>query len=123
MADLSITAATVVAGTGALPQDGTSGATVTAGAVVYEDTTTNTWKLAQCDGTVTESTVKGIAMNGASANQPLRVIIAGPYTVGATVAIGTVYALSATAGSICPIADITSGQYVTVLGVATSATV
>jgi len=40
--------------------------------------------------------------------------------LGATLAVGTVYAVSATKGAIAPIADISSTQFVTVLGIATT---
>jgi hypothetical protein len=36
---------------------------------------------------------------------------------------GTVYYLSATAGGICPVADLASGQYPCAVGIATSTTV
>lgn len=40
--------------------------------------------------------------------------------LGATLTVGTVYGISATKGAIAPIADITSTQFVTVIGIATT---
>lgn len=124
MADISITAANVVAGGGARISVGLAGATITAGQVVYLDTSTNTYKLADCDSaTAAARSPAGIALNGASANQPLDVLTAGPITIGGTLTAGTAYYLSGTAGGICPVADLGSGDYPTIIGIATSTTV
>jgi hypothetical protein len=124
MADLSITAANVVAGAGSTKRSGTAGATVTAGQVVYLDSATNTLKLADNDSaTAAVRSPVGIALHGATANQPLTYLSAGPITIGATVAVGDVLCLSSTAGGICPAADIAAGDYNTIIGIATSTTV
>jgi hypothetical protein len=124
MADLSITAANVARVNGEV-RTGTAGATITAGAAVYYDVSASTWKLAQADGTAAESgggtgSEVGIALNGAASTQPIDVQVTGDITIGATVALGTIYAVSATAGAIAPESDLTSGQYVTALGVPTT---
>jgi hypothetical protein len=49
MADISITAASVAASSAASKVTGVAGATITAGQVVYLDTTTNTYKLADAN--------------------------------------------------------------------------
>jgi hypothetical protein len=124
MADLTITASSVVAGSGAKKVTGTAGASITAGQVVYEDTATSTYKLADNDSaTAAVRSPAGIALHASSANQPLTILTKGPITIGATTAVGTVYCLSATAGGIAPVADMASGDYVTILGVGTSTTV
>lgn len=123
MADLTITAANVVKGTGASVRSGTSGATITAGQVVYEDSTTATFKLADADGAAALRSPVGIALNGASSGQPIDILTGGLITIGATMTAGLAYYLSKTAGGICPVADIASGGYATVLGIATSTTV
>lgn len=46
---------------------------------------------------------------------------AGTLTIGGTVVVGTVYVVSATAGGIAPSADLATGWYTTILGVATTA--
>jgi len=47
----------------------------------------------------------------------------GPITIGATVTGGVAYYLSPTPGGICPVADVLSGDYPTIIGIATSASV
>lgn len=124
MADLSITAANVVAGNGADIDRGTAGATVTAGQAVYYDEATAEYLLADSNSaTVAARTPTGIALNGAANNQPLAVAKGGPVTIGATMTPGVAYYLSDTPGGICPVADVGSGEYATVIGIATSATV
>ena len=125
MADLTITAASVIAGSTATKETGTAGASITAGQVVYKDASdSGKFKLADNDSaTAAARTVYGIALHAASSGQPLTVLKSGPITIGATTAVGTVYMLSSTAGGIAPVADAGSGDYVTVLGVGTSTTV
>lgn len=126
MADLSITPASVVPGSHAKLVPGTSGGTLTAGAAAYYDTTTSTWKLADSDSSTATagSAGIGIAMNGASAGQPVVINLEDDdLTVGATVSMSApVYILSDTAGGIAPIADIDTGDYPVVLMVAKSTT-
>lgn len=124
MSDLSITAANVVAGSGARTVDGTAGASVTAGQVVYLDSSTNTYKLADCDSaTAAVRSPDGIALHAAASGQPLEVLTRGPVTIGATMTAGVAYYLSPNPGGICPVADVLSGDYPTIIGIATSTTV
>jgi hypothetical protein len=123
MADLVITAANVAAGTGARTTTGTAGATITAGQVVYQDPADNKYKPSDCNGaSAAIRSVAGIALNGASAGQPLTILLSGPLTPGATLTPGVAYYLSANPGGICPVADLIAGCYPTILGIATSAT-
>jgi len=124
MADLTITAASVIAGTGAKSVSGTAGATITAGQTVYLDSADNEYKLADCDSaTEAVRSPVGIALHGASDGQPLKVHTKGLITIGATMTAGATYYLSQNAGGICPIADLGSGDYRTIIGIATSTTV
>lgn len=120
-ADISITAASVVPGSNAKLITKTAGATITAGQVVYEDTSdSNKVKLADTDSaTALARVVLGIAATSASAGQPVVIIREDDdLTLGGTVAIGDLLILSGTAGGIAPSADAASGDYVTFLGVA-----
>lgn len=121
MADLSVTATSVVAVESEVTkQEYIFGETVTAGQSVYVDTANNNViKKAQADGTALEATVRGIALNGGAAGQPGVVAVGGKLNPGATVAVGEVYILSATAGGICPAADLTSSSYCSIIGVGT----
>lgn len=117
MADLTITAANVVQSTNAkVKTDSVAGESVTAGQAVYKKTSDNRWWKAQNDGTQEEAAVSGITLHAASAGQPLFVQTEGVITIGATVAVGTIYAVSATAGGICPVADLGSSAYVSIIG-------
>jgi hypothetical protein len=125
MADLSITAASVIAGANSITENGTLGATVTAGQVVYKDTSdSDKWKLADSNGaSALIRTPIGMALNGGASGQPVKVHKYGLITPGATMTAGTAYFLSDTPGGICPVADIGSGEYPSFLGIATSTTV
>lgn len=124
MADLTITAGSVLPGANAVIERGTAGASVTAGQVVYLEAATTTYKLADSDsGTAEVRSPRGIALHAASSGQPLAVQTSGSITIGATGTSGLAYYLSKTAGGICPVADIATGGYATVLGIMTSTTV
>lgn len=123
MADLTVTPASVIPATDATKEFGTAGATITAGQVVYLDSATTTYKLADADGATALRSPRGIALHGASSGQPLQILTKGSVTIGATMTAGLAYYLSKTAGGICPVADIASGGYATVLGISTSTTV
>lgn len=123
MADLVITAANVLKGSGAQVETGTAGASVTAGQVCYLDTSTNTLKLADCNSaTAAVRSPYGIALHAAGSGQPLVVLKSGSITIGATVAVGVPYFVSGTAGGIRPVADNTTGDYVSLVGIGTSTT-
>lgn len=124
MADLSITAANVVQGSGTTFEHGIAGETITAGQVVYKSSTTGKYMKADNNsGTAEARAARGVAMNGAALNQPLAIQKDGDITIGATLTAGTAYYLSATAGAICPLADLSTGMYVCLLGLAKSTTV
>jgi hypothetical protein len=124
MADLAITAANVVRGAGAKIETGIAGAVITAGQSVYKDSADgDKFKPADADSTTAAvRTTRGIALNGAANNQPLAVQVEGRITIGAAVAVGTIYVQSDVPGGIRPAADNGSGDFVTILGVGVSAT-
>lgn len=124
MAEVSVTAANVVSGTDADFYVGTSGATITAGMAVYLDEIDNRLKMADANASLEAATVKGIALHAASAGQRLKVQTSGAITIGGTVVLSTIYILGAGgSGGIAPAADLASGWYTSILGVATSASV
>ena len=122
MADLSITAANVIAAAAAtVDRAHAAGATITAGQVVYLDRTDGEYKLADNNSaTAAVRGPRGIALNGAADGQPLAVATEGPVAFGAVLTAGVAYYLSDTPGGICPVADLASGEYPTLLGIATS---
>lgn len=128
MADLSITAASVLASANCAPTRGINyGATITQGQVVYYDSTTATWKLADANGSSTGNAANsrlGIALVSGANQQPGVVAERDSYfTPGATLTNGASYWVSSTAGGICPVADVASGNVAQFLGVAKSTTI
>jgi hypothetical protein len=124
MADIVITAANVVAGTGAKTEQGAAGAAITAGQWVYRDPSTGKYLLADSNSaTVAARTPRGVALNAAALNQPLTILVDGPVTIGGVLVAGVAYYLSDTPGGMCAVADVGSGEYSTVLGMATSAAI
>lgn len=124
MADLSITAANVAAGSNARTTAGVAGETITAGQVVYKKASDGEYYLADADDATEEvRQPDGIALNGASDGQPIDVLLGGDITIGATVTAGTAYYLSPTAGGIAPLADVLSGDDIVLIGLASSASV
>ena len=63
----------------------------------------------------------GVAGDGGTIAVPSQTPGASLVNLGATLAVGTVYGVSATVGAIAPIDDITSTQFVSVIGIATTA--
>lgn len=125
MADLSITAANVQRGAGNRVREGTAGVAITAGQSLYVDTAdSDKLKLADCDNaSAIARTFAGIALHAAAAGQPIDYQYDGPITIGTTVAPGVAYYLSPTAGGICPVADLSTGDYPTLIGFGISASV
>lgn len=126
MADISITAASVLASSSAtIIRNFPSGATVSTGQAVYMDTSTNSWKLIDSNAAVTGNellTTKGYALNTAASGQPLDVVIKDTdYTPGGTLTNGSTVYTSVTAGGVTH--DVpTTGAYPTAMGVAKSTT-
>lgn len=124
MADLIITAASVLPGTGAAIKHVVAGATVTAGKAVVRDAATGNWVLADSNHATAALRVPGgIALNGASDGQPLAVLTGGPVTLGAVLTAGVAVYLSDTPGGLCPVADIGSGERSVLVGLAESVSV
>lgn len=117
MADLSITAADVIKGSQSGDETVVAGATIARGDACYLDSTDSN-KAKLCDANaVATSAFKGIALNDAADEQPLTLWTSGNLGVGTVLTIGEVYVVSATAGKIAVIADLLSGEYVTLIGV------
>jgi hypothetical protein len=124
VADLSVTAASCVPGSNSRQVVGFAGEAIAAGKAVYLSSTTNLWMLADSNSATAEArTPGGIALTGSATGQPVVVHTKGLLTLGATMTANTPYFLSDTAGGICPIADVGSGEYLAQLGLSTSTTV
>ena len=128
MADISQTAGNVALGGANVPTRIVQfGEAVTQGQPVYQSASNS--KYYQCDANdgVEKAVAAGIVISPAGADGwgVIAVPASSPgkslINLGATLAVGTVYAVSATKGAIAPIADLSSTQFITVLGVATTA--
>jgi hypothetical protein len=124
MSDISVTAASVVKGAGAVLDRGYAGETITAGQAVYRDTTSGKYLKADSNSATAAARVPvGIALNGASLDQPLTIQKTGDIAIGATLTAGVTYYLSDTPGGICPVADVGTGEYFCIIGIAKSTSV
>ena len=122
MADLTVTAADVLKGSNAQTKSVTAGASVSQGEPVYQDTDDNNErKPAAAGDTQIKANCEGIALNAAEDGQPLTILTSGDLDPGATLTVGETYVVSTTAGGIAPFGDLSSTNYVTVLGVADAA--
>lgn len=120
MADISITAANVAIGSAATQYSFVQfGETVTQGHSVYLKTDGKYWK-ADADGLATAEG-RGIVLTPSGADGYGFIVTDGPMIMGATLAVGTTYVVSTTAGGIAPIADLGSGDFPCILGTATTA--
>ncbi len=119
MADLTITAADVEKTSGRT-ETRTAGVAVTAGQLVYVDSSDSSKaKLADADALATAD-LRGVALCDAAADQPVTILLDGVYNPGATVTVNEIYIVSATAGGIAPIGDLASGDFLGVFGYATA---
>ena len=92
MTDIVITPASVVAGTNSSRKSGTAGATILAGQAIYKDDVTDKYLLA--DSNAVDQAARnpaGIALHGASLNQPIELLTGGDITIGGTLIAGTDY--------------------------------
>lgn len=124
MADLTITAASVLMSAVGKSVTGIAGAAITAGDALYKDAAdSNKLKLADADGAAALRAVCGIALNDAAAGQPVEYCISdSALVIGGTVSIGYIAILSGVAGAICPAADAAAGDEVVIIGVGVSTT-
>lgn len=128
--DLSITASAVVPSANAVKRTVTAGATIAAGQLVYLDTADvdaagiGKAKLSDANGAAALRVVDGIAINSASAGQDVTIVTYDSALVIAASGLtaNQILISSATAGGIAPSADLTTGWYLTVIGVVKSGT-
>ncbi len=129
MANLTITASSVIPPTNARITLGIAGEALTTGMVAYKNPTDGLWYKADCLTAIKAGNGDpnniAVVLAGNAINQSVALLQAGQeYTVGASVAVGTFYIISATAngGNIAPSADLATGNFFTPIGYATSST-
>jgi hypothetical protein len=102
---------------------GVYGETIAAGQSVYLDGADSKYKLADSNATVATAAGRGIAMTPGVLNGYGYIATGGSIIlVGTTMVVGTEYYVGATAGSIVPYGDLTTGDYVTHLGTGNTST-
>ena len=120
MADLVITSSDVDRVSGS--QRTTEAAVaVSAGAPVFLDAN-GLANPCQHDVDAASAAAVGIALHDAGAGQPLTYQVSGVVDLGSVLTVGDVYVVGAGAGAIAPVADVGIGDFMTVLGVAVTAT-
>lgn len=120
MADLSITAANVGVKGAAQIDVVQVGEAVTHAQPVYLSTD-GKWYKADANVSVTTAAARGITMGIAALDGYVAIVRSGAFNPGATLTVGETYFVSATAGGIAPAADVTTGWFPTILGIASSA--
>lgn len=127
MADLSITAANVAVGSASTPTKiKQAGEAITQGMAVYKATDTKYYK---CDADALVSSVcDGIALTPANTDgyfllaEPSSTPGVSLVNLGASLTAGLAYYISTTPGGICVVADLSTGDFATLVGFATSST-
>lgn len=128
MAEVVVTVSEVQPGAAAadLFDDAAAGEDVAAGEVVYvDDSDSYKAKLAQADNAQTEARAAGVLVSSAANGQRVRYQRHGDVTLGASAAlvVGETYVVAQTPGKIQPLSDVAAGDWVTIVGVAVSASV
>lgn len=123
MADIIVTATSVVPSSGVAYETRQAGAAITAGQSIYADSN-GVWQLADANASSTTAGVGSqriaVSMSGGALNQYITGAYDGIVNLGATLVKGTTYYFSANAGGIAPAGDLASGHFVTRVGVATT---
>ena len=97
-----------------------AGEAIAVGDLIYLDSADSKMKLADASAAATSGVV-GISLTAAAADGDFIVYVASQtIDLGAILTAGTIYCVSATAGKICPHADLVSTNVVAILGYATS---
>ncbi len=120
MVDLVITSTDVDKVSGS-QRTAEAGVVITAGDSIYIDAA-GLAQLCEKDQTVVEAAFDGIALNDAGVAQPVTYQVSGEIDLGSVLAAGIVYGVGAGPGALAPVADITTGNFGTVVGIGISAT-
>lgn len=123
MPNLSQTAANVslTSVSGSRIEKGIAGESLTQGQPVYLLASDNRHYQCDADITAVEAACVGIVLTPAGDEEEFVIVKSGStIDLGATLTVGETYVVSATKGAICPIGDLGSGSFPTILGVATT---
>lgn len=121
MADLSITPANVIASANAQTSEVILAAATDAGEILARASGLGT--KATAGGTEVQSVAWAMALSSGAEGQPVKVLTLGKVAIGAVVAVGQVFVLSAAnPGKLAPPADLTEDDYMTLVAIAVSPT-
>lgn len=124
MAAISQTAANVAVGSSATRVRVVQvGEAVTQGMPLRLETADSKYYKSDANASAAAAVCDGIALTPASTNGWVVMALPGAeaqVNIGATLTVGTTYAVSPTAGSIEPLADLTTGSWVTIVGTAST---
>lgn len=122
MADLTQTAENVgISGKAVTVISVQVGEAVTQGMPGYRNASDNKYYQGEGGDTAAKAVSLGVFMTPAATDGYAFLATKGPVDLGATLVVGTVYAQSSNKGKVAPVADLTTGDYVTTLGVASAA--
>jgi len=119
MADISQTAANVKIGAGAVAALERCGEAVTQGMPLYLSDSDGKWYKADANE-ATKYNAKGIAITPGGIDGYILIAKSGLVNLGATLTKAEVYVVSANAGAIAPVADVTTNWYPSIVGVSES---
>jgi hypothetical protein len=112
---------TALMGTGGHSYDGKAAATILQGQILYKNTS-GKYDLARANAAGT-TVVAGVARNGATVDAPVKIQDKGVVTGLSGITSGTIYVLSDTvAGGVMPVADLTTGDQLSVVCIGISTT-
>ena len=121
MANVSQTAANVKIKADNQVRTRQAGEAITQGMPYYISTTDGKAYQTDANDGSAKAEARGIAITPASTDEYFVACDAGLIDIGGTLSVGQVYVVSATKGAIAPISDLVSNDYVTVLGIALTA--
>ena len=127
MAALSPVAANVKVTTNVRPKRLVCGEAIVQGECVYQSSADSKVYKADANDGMEKASAIGIATQPGATDEYTSIALTGLspgevlVNLGATLTVGQVYCVGTTPGTIVPYADLTSSQYVTILGVARTA--
>lgn len=121
MADISQTAANVAASSNTVVTLAQVGEAVTQGQPGYLNTSDNKYYRADANDTAAKANASVIFLTPASTDGYSLIATDGYVNLGATLTVGQIYVVSTNVGAIAPYSDLSTGHYVTILGVAITA--
>jgi hypothetical protein len=119
MVDITVVAANVKPGSSTVTKQGTAGEAISAGQSVFVAADGGI-ELCENDQAALDAACRGVALGDAAVDQPIVYAITGDVDMGAIMTIGETYVVGAAPGGIAPEVDVVTGEFLTVIGVATT---